>query len=96
MKKIFISALIMLGMCSYSFGQQTQTTTTTKSKRHTHKKSHMKASDNAQANTTTKTLDDGTTGTMGKDTVKMSKKGQARNLNANTGTPLPPNSGNGK
>ncbi|XZF13060.1 hypothetical protein ACTHGU_14835 [Chitinophagaceae bacterium MMS25-I14] len=42
-----------------------------------------------------KSIDDGTTGVMGEEQVKMNKKGMKRNLNANTGVPLPPTSGSG-
>lgn len=88
MKKTVIVALLMLCTLDAAFAQQS-----TKTKKHSHKKSQTTQS---QPKTTTKSLDDGTTGTMGKDTVKMSNKGKQRNINANTGVPLPPNSGNGK
>jgi hypothetical protein len=40
-----------------------------------------------------KSIDAGTTGVMGKDTIRVNERGRTRNLNYNTGTPLPPNSG---
>lgn len=40
-----------------------------------------------------KTMNEATTGVPGKDTVKMNTKGQHRNLNQNSGQPLPPNNG---
>jgi len=64
------------------------------SKKHSSKKSHS----TTKAKSTTppaKSLDDATTGVMGKDTVKMNSKGQTRNLNQGSNLPLPPNSGNG-
>ena len=39
------------------------------------------------------TINEATTGVMGRDTVKMNAKGQYRNLNQNSGQPLPPNNG---
>lgn len=64
------------------------------SKKHSSKKSHS----TTKTNSTTppaKSLDDATTGVMGKDTVKMNGKGQTRNLNQGSNLPLPPNSGSG-
>lgn len=40
-----------------------------------------------------KTINESTYGVMGQDTVKMNEKGRYRNLNQNTGQPLPPNNG---
>lgn len=40
-----------------------------------------------------KSINESTTGVMGQDTIKMNEKGQHRNLNQNTGQPLPPNNG---
>lgn len=39
------------------------------------------------------TINEATSGVLGKDTVKMNAKGQYRNLNQNSGQPLPPNNG---
>jgi len=38
-------------------------------------------------------ISDATTGVLGQDTIKMNERGQYRNLNSNTGQPLPPNNG---
>ncbi|PZF72854.1 hypothetical protein DN068_10595 [Taibaiella soli] len=62
------------------------------SKKHSHMKSHSPSKSKTPP---AKSEDDGTTGVMGKDTVKLNGKGMERNLNANTGVPLPPNSGSG-
>ena len=40
-----------------------------------------------------KPMNESTTGVMGRDTVKMNAKGQHRNMNSNSGQPLPPNNG---
>ena len=40
-----------------------------------------------------KTINESTTGVLGQDTIKMNSKGRHRNLNQNTGQPLPPNNG---
>ncbi len=40
-----------------------------------------------------KSINESTSGVMGQDTVKMNAKGRYRNLNQNTGQPLPPNNG---
>ncbi len=40
-----------------------------------------------------KSLSTSTTGVMGEDTIKVNAKGRRTNLNYNTGTPLPPNTG---
>jgi len=38
-------------------------------------------------------MNEATTGVLGRDTVKMNRKGQQRNINQNKGLPLPPNNG---
>ena len=39
------------------------------------------------------TINEATVGILGKDTIKLNPKGKHRNLNSNTGQPLPPNNG---
>ena len=41
-----------------------------------------------------KSLNTSTMGVMGEDTIKVNAKGRRTNLNYNTGTPLPPSTGN--
>ncbi len=41
-----------------------------------------------------KSLNTSTTGVMGQDTIKVNEKGARTNLNYNSGTPLPPSTGN--
>ena len=40
-----------------------------------------------------RTINESTTGVMGHEEIRMNEKGEYRNLNSNTGVPLPPNTG---
>lgn len=40
-----------------------------------------------------RTIDEGTNGVMGRDEIRLNERGEYRNLNSNTGVPLPANTG---
>ncbi len=40
-----------------------------------------------------RTINEETEGVMGRDEIRLNEKGEHRNLNSNTGVPLPPNNG---
>lgn len=40
-----------------------------------------------------RTMNDETEGVMGRDEIRLNEKGEYRNLNSNTGVPLPPTTG---
>lgn len=92
MKKSIQYSLLIMSILLYTFNTADAQHKT--SKKHSHKSSHTTSHSKATTSPA-KSIDDGTTGVMGKDTVKMNNKGMQRNMNANTGVPLPPNSGTG-
>lgn len=100
MKRIIL-LLIVLGMMDVAIPADAQQhhRKTTKHRRHyTYQKNTNYRFPKAQRNREReKTLDDRTTGTPTQGEVKLNEKGKYHNMNANTGTYVPPTSGeNGK
>jgi len=96
MKRIVL-LLIILGMMDIAIPASAQQHKRTKHHRHYghYQKNTTYTFPKAQKNREReKSLDDRTTGTPGKDEVKMNNKGKYHNMNANTGVDLPPSSGN--
>jgi hypothetical protein len=88
------SILLTLAICGYSLahaGVQTPQQQTDRKK--TQAKQKVRAATDTAQQETEKSINTGTTGVMGRDTIRLNEKGLELNTNYNTGTELPPSSG---